>query len=97
MTNLHVHSNSSDQTPVADVKERLAQILETVLQLQGNSEWFQAEAADLFSELRGVAQEPTAPDIAAALDAVAWVDSAASNIEGEFFTLVSCLEDVLEG
>ena len=33
MTNLHVHSNSSDQTPVADVKERLAQILETVLQL----------------------------------------------------------------
>jgi hypothetical protein len=53
MTNLHVHSNSSDQTPVADVKERLAQILETVLQLQGNSEWFQAEAADLFSELRG--------------------------------------------
>lgn len=96
MTNLAIHSNTFDQTPVAGVKERLAQALETAQQLNVNAEWLQIEAADLFFELKDVAQAPAAPDIAAALDAVAWVDSAAANIFDELSTLIAHLFDVVE-
>jgi hypothetical protein len=97
MTNLHVHSNSSGQTPVAGAKDRLAHALETAQQLHVNAEWLQVEAADLFTELKNIHRRPAAPNMSAAIDAVAWVDSAAANIQDELSTLVSCLEDALEG
>src|SRR3954464_1761043 len=77
------------------VKDHLAQILDTALRLQSQAEWFRAEVADLFSELRSVTPEPVAPDFGAVFDAAAGLDSAATNVEAEFSTLVDCLNEVV--
>jgi hypothetical protein len=54
MTTLHVHSNSSDQAPAADVKDRLAEILETAQQLQTDAEWLEIDASGLLTELEKI-------------------------------------------
>jgi hypothetical protein len=101
VTNLHILSKSSDQMPVADIKPGLVQALKTARRLEDTAGWLQAEAADLFSELKSVTsavrlREPVAPHIVAARAAAAWVDTAASVIEDEFCTLIGCLEAAVE-
>lgn len=93
MTNLVVHSNCSDQVPVPGVKARLAQALDTAQELRNNAEWLQIEADELFFELKTIARGPVAPDIAAAVDAAAWTETAAGNIFDELSTLIDRLYD----
>jgi hypothetical protein len=94
MTNLHVHSNSSDPTPVADVKGRLAEILEAAQQLHTDAEWLSITAAGLLTDLEKIVGDRVTHGntaLAAAIDCAKWVDSAALNVQDELGTLIDHL------
>jgi hypothetical protein len=85
-----------NEAPAIRVEEHLAQLLETAQKLHDDADWLQAEAADLFSGLKNVTHGAVIPHIGGALDAAAWVDSAATNIVDELWVLIGCLQEVLE-
>ena len=77
------------------IKDRLAEILETAQQLHVDAEWLQIEAAELFSALKSIHQEPGAPDISSAIDAAAWLDHAATNVQDEFSVLIDHVHEAV--
>jgi hypothetical protein len=88
----------SEQMPVAGVKERLAQALDAAHELQCKVEWIAIEAADLFGDLTGIGKELVMRDnaaVAKAIDAAAWVDSAAINAADELSVLIANVDYVI--
>ena len=77
------------------IKDRLVEILVTAEQLHVDAERLQTEAADLFSALKDIDQEPGAPDISTALDAAAWLDHAAANVQDEFCVLIAHVHEAV--
>jgi hypothetical protein len=96
MTNLHAHSTPLDQTPVADVKVRLAQILKTAGQLYDDAELLALNVDELRADLKEIVRGPGNTALAAALDCAEWIDSAALNVRDELSTLVEHLYDAGE-
>lgn len=97
MTNLHVHSNSPDQTPVAGVKDRLTYARDAAASLAFDARCFALEVGALLTDLNGIAETPTAwANVFAALDAAAWAHHALENVGGELNTLTVLLNDAVE-
>jgi hypothetical protein len=96
MTNLNVHSNSPDQTPVAGVKDRLTYARDAAAGLAFDARYLALEVRALLTDLNGIAETPTAwANVFAALDAAAWARHALENVGGELNTLKTYLDDAV--
>ena len=98
MTNLHVYSDFPDQTPVAGVKDRLAQALETAERLALDAECLGFSVGELLTDLKEIAEYPATRGNAsfdAALDAVTWARHAIENVAGKLEALTVHLKDAV--
>ena len=83
--------------PVTSCAERLREILDTVQRLYVDAQWLGIDADELHSDLKEIVPAAHGNSaLAAALDAAAWLDSAAANVEAEFSTLIDHLYAAIE-
>jgi hypothetical protein len=75
-------------------KACLAQILEAAQQLHTDAEWLETNVDGLLTDLKEIVGDRTyGTALAAAIDCVEWVNSAASNVKDELSTLINHLYD----
>jgi hypothetical protein len=82
---------------VPPLEDRLVQALVTAQRLQGNAWRLKLDVFVLRSEIEEIVEDPAVPsdskaDLAAALDAVTWLQNAAENADDEFETLICNLD-----
>jgi hypothetical protein len=87
-------------TPASEgIKDRLSAILDKASHQHVEAQYLAMEAAELFSDLKEIAEE--AGDnfkaiVDNALDSASWLDRACENVQGEFDTLIDCLNEAVE-